>query len=165
MANIFDKFDAQINPNELREKIKESAENSYEEVPAGEYIAKIEKMELGTTKDQSNPRPMFKVQMRLVEACHEGEAEETYLAKYKKKKPCVFMNRVIFGTKNDAGMIASVEGWLNKIFPDEPVVFTTYSQFAEDILDCAEACEGLEFAIDYDPKAFNSISITEVYAV
>ena len=162
MNNIFDKFDAQVNSAELSKQLKEARENTYEEVPSGAYVAKIEKMELGVTKDK---RPMFKVQMRIVEALNEGGAEEKYLAKFKKKMPCIFMNRVIFGTKNDANMIASVEGWLNKIFPDNPVAFTTFSQFAEDILDCAEECENLEFAVDYDEKAFKSISIREVYAV
>lgn len=162
MKNIFDKFDAQVNSAELSKQLQEARENSYDEVPTGAYVTKIEKMELGMTKDN---RPMFKVQMRIIEALETGGAEEAYLSKFKKKMPCIFMNRVIFGTKNDASMIASVEGWLNKIFPDNPVAFTTFSQFADDILDCAEECENLEFAVDYDDKAFNSISIREVYSV
>ena len=160
MENIFEQFDAQVNLGEIEEQKKKATENSYEEVPAGEYIAKIENMELGLTKDK---RPMFKVQMRLIEG--EGEAEKAFLAKYKKNKPCVFMNRVIFGTKNDGAMIASVEGWLNSIGFEETVVFTGYSDFANVIMDCAEQCDGLEFAISYDPEDFNSIHIREVYEV
>ena len=156
--SMFDKFDAQINTAEMREKIKEANENFHEEVPKGKYITKIESMELGVTKDQ---RPMFKVQMRIVDGV--DKPEQDYIAKFKKKKPCIFLNRVIFGTKNDASMIASVEGWLNKIFPDDPVVFTTYSDFANDILDCAEQCQSLEFEVEYDPNAFNSIKILEIY--
>lgn len=159
--SIFDKFDNQVNMAEIEKQKKEAAENRYEEVPAGEYIAKIEKMELGTTK--VGDRPMFKVQMRLVEARHADEKEEAFLAKYPKKKPCVFMNRVLFGTKNDGLMIAGIETWLNKIGFEEPVVFGGYADFEQVILDCAEACEGLEFAITYDPDAFNSITIEEVY--
>lgn len=157
--SIFDTFDKQINLAEIEKQKAAAAENSYEEVPAGDYIAKIEKMELGTTKVGS--RPMFKVQMRLVSG--EGPKEEEFLAKYRKKKPCVFMNRVIFGTKNDGSMIAGVESWLNKIFPDDPIVFKGYADFEQVILDCAEACEGLEFAITYDPNAFNAITIEQVY--
>lgn len=158
MSNIFDKFDKQINQEELESQRKAAAENSYEDVPTGKYITKIENMELGTTKDG---RPMFKVQMRLVEGC--GNAENEFLAKYKKKKPCIFMNRVIFGTKNDGSMIASVEGWLAKIFPDDPIVFVSYTQFANEILDAAEDCEGLEFEVEYDDSKFNSITITDVF--
>ena len=155
MANIFDAFDAKVNLAEIEKQKKEAAENTFEKVPAGRYTAKIENMELGLTKDK---RPMFKVQMRLVDGS--GAAEKAFLAKYPKKKPCVFMNRVIFGTKNDGSMIASVEGWLKNLFPDdEPIVFTSYSTFAEDILDAAEDCEGVIYDIDYDPDEFNNIYI------
>jgi hypothetical protein len=157
--SIFDTFDKQINLAEIEKQKAAAAENSYEEVPAGRYMAKIEKMELGTTK--VGGRPMFKVQMRLISG--EGPDEQTFLAKYTKKKPCVFMNRVIYGTKNDGSMIASVEGWLNKIDFEEPVIFKGYADFEQVILDCAEECAGLEFAIAYDPAAFNSIIIEEVY--
>lgn len=160
MENIFDKFDKQVNMEEIEKQKKEAAENSFEEVPAGAYYAKIENMELGLTKDK---RPMFKVQMRLTEGC--GAKEEAFLEKYPKKKPCVFMNRVLFGTKNDGSMIQSVETWLNKLEAlDEVIVFTSYSDFADVILDAAEACEALEFKIDYDNSKFNSITVQEVFS-
>ena len=159
MENIFDKFDSQVNMTEIEKQKKEAAENSYEDVPAGKYVAKIESMELGLTK--ADKRPMFKVQMRLVEGC--DFEEQSFLKKYTKKKPCIFMNRVIFGTKNDGSMIASVETWLNKIGFEQPVVFAGYQDFANVILDCAEACQNLEFEVDYDPDKFNSITINEVY--
>ena len=157
--SIFDTFDKQINLAEIEKQKAAAAENNYEEVPAGDYTAKIEKMELGTTKVGS--RPMFKVQMRLISG--EGPKEEDFLAKYPKKKPCIFMNRVIYGTKNDGSMIAGVENWLNKIGFEEPIVFKGYADFEQVIMDCAEACEGLEFLITYDPAAFNTIVIEQVY--
>ena len=160
MANIFDEFDKKVDLDKIEKQKKEAAENAteFEAVPAGRYITKIENMELGMTKDN---RPMFKVQMRLVEGI--GENEEKFLSKYKKKKPCIFMNRVIFGTKNDGSMIQSVETWLSKIFPDDPIVFNGYSGFADQILDAAEDCEDLEFEVEYDDSKFNSISITDVF--
>lgn len=158
--SIFDEFDKKVDLKKIEEQKKEAAENAqnFEAVPAGEYIAKIESMELGMTKDK---RPMFKVQMRLVEGC--GDKESAFLAKYRKKKPCVFMNRVIYGTKNDGSMIQSVETWLAKIFPDDPIVFNGYAGFADQILDGAEVCESLEFEIEYDDSKFNSISIVDVF--
>lgn len=159
MANMFDEFDKKLGAD-FQEKVKEAGENSFEDVPKGKYIAKIESMELGVTKD--GKRPMFKVQMRLTEGV--TGVEEEYLAKFKKKKPCVFMNRVVFGTKNDEAMIASALGWLNKLLDDgeEPIVFTTYSDFAEDILDLAEDFAEAEIEIKYDPDRFNSIEIVNV---
>lgn len=159
MANMFDEFDKKLGAD-FQEKVKEAGENSFEDVPKGKYIAKIESMELGITKD--GKRPMFKVQMRLTEGV--TGTEEKYLAKFKNKKPCVFMNRVVFGTKNDEAMIASALGWLNKLLDDgeEPIVFTTYSDFAEDILDLAEDFAEAEIEIKYDPDKFNSIEIVNV---
>ena len=43
--------------------------------------------------------------------------------------------------------------------------FESYSQFAEMIMDVAEAIDemGLEYEIDYQKDAFNNISIEEVF--
>lgn len=159
--SMFDKFDKEIDMKKIEEQKKEAAKNGgdYEDVPAGKYITRIENMELGTTKKDG--RPMFKVQMRLVEGC--GAIEEKYLAKYPRKKPCIFMNRVIYGTKNDGSMIASVETFLNKLGLNRTFVFTSYSDFANEILDAAEQCENLEFEVEYDEGRFNSISVTDVF--
>ena len=158
--SMFDKFDKEIDLKKIEEQKKEAAQqDSFEEVPAGKYIAKIENMELGMTKKDN--RPMFKIQMRLVEGC--GDAEEKFLSKYKKKKPCIFMNRVIYGTKNDGSMISSVETFLNKLGLDQMFVFAGYENFANDIADAAEACESLEFEVEYDDSKFNSISVTDVF--
>lgn len=158
--SIFDKFDNQVNMDDIKKQMAEASENSFEEVPAGEYITKIEKMELGTTKDG---RPMFRVQMRIVDS--EGVNEQQFLSKYKKKKPCLFMNRVIFGTKNDGNMIASVVGWLNRIGFEPLVEFRGYADFQQVVMDCAEHVGSLEFAVTYDPAKFNAITINEVYSV
>lgn len=159
MANVFDEFDKKVG-TDFQKKVQEAAENQYEDVPKGKYIAGIEKMELGMSKDK---RPMFKVQMRLIEGA--SGTEEKFLAKYKKKKPCVFLNRVVFGTKNDEAMIASVVGWLNKLIDkdEEPVVFTSYSDLADEILDLAEDFADTEIEINYDPDKFNSIEIVKVF--
>lgn len=159
MANMFDEFDKKVGAD-FQKKVREAAENQYEDVPKGKYIAKIEKMELGMSKDK---RPMFKVQMRLADGV--TEAEEKFLARYRKKKPCVFLNRVMFGTKNDEAMIASVIGWLNKLIDkdEKPVVFTAFSNLADEILDLAEDFADAEIEINYDPDKFNSIEIVKVF--
>lgn len=146
----FSKFDNAINQDELAKQLEEAKNNPQQtdrEVPAGEYTVKIEKMELGATKDG---RPMFKVQCRILD----GEF----------KKWCLFMNRVIYGTINDANMIQSVIGWLEKLEPSLPVEFKNYSQFADLVLDIfEEVADAVEIDVSYDPDAFNSISIEEVF--
>ena len=144
-------------------KAIEDAKSSsgFSETPKGEYIAKIEAMELGETKDH---RPMFKVMMRLVEGAEEGSEADNYVSAFKKKKPCVFMNKVVAGTKNDNAMLGSVLGWMDKLELEKPIQFNgDYNNLAEDILDAFEEVDGIEMLIAYDPEAFNSISIKEIY--
>ena len=161
----FSKFDLNVSAemtNSINEAKKNTPQGDSLETPAGEYVAKIEKMELGATKDG---RPMFKVMLRVIEAGDNATDEVVeYLNHFKAKKPCLFMNRVIYGTKNDANMIASVLGWLEKLQPESEVEFKNYSQFSELVLDIfEEVADAVELAVTYDPNAFNSISINEVF--
>lgn len=149
----FSKFDEQVNLDQLKKDAEEIKKNGgtgdYPEIEAGTYHGKVEKLEVGATKDN---RPMLKAQFRITEGEH--------------KKSCLFMNRVLYGTKNDANMIASAVGWLETLEPSEDVglvAFESYSQFADLVLDIAEDIAELEYDVDYDPDAFNNISIEEVF--
>lgn len=147
------KFNEQVDLKALRDEAEEIKKNGgtgdYPEIEEGTYHGKFEKLEIKATKDG---RPMLSAMFRITE----GE----------RKKACLFMNRVLYGTKNDANMIASAEGWLDSLEPSEdigPVIFEDYDQFEELVLDIAEDIAELEYDVDYDPGAFNSISIEEVY--
>lgn len=149
----FSKFDKEVNLDQLKADAAEAAENGvgeYPEVPDGTYVGKIETMELGATKDG---RPMLKVMFRITE----GEYE----------KSCLFMNRVVYGTKNDANMIASVIGFLSNLDSEvQPITFEGYAQLADLILDIMEDIDGvLEYEIEYKKDAFNNISIKDVFEV
>ena len=166
MSIDFSKFDATINEAELSKQLEEAKKNAPQgeslETPAGSYVAKIEKMEVGATGDG---RPMFKVQLRVIEAGEEAKEDvKEYLSHFKNKKPCLFMNRVLYGTKNDANMISSVIGWLEKLEAGIDLEFKSYSQFADLVLDVfEEVADAVELEVNYNPKAFNSISIEEVF--
>ena len=149
----FSKFDKQVDLGKLKQDAEEIVKNNgtgdYPEIEAGIYHGKFEKLEVGETKDG---RPMLKAMFRITQDPH--------------KKSCLFLNRVLYGTKNDANMIASAIGWLETLEPSEdvgPVEFNSYSQFAELIMDIAEDISELEYSVEYDPNAFNSISIEEVF--
>lgn len=147
----FSKFDSQINATQLEAQMKEAQENTgnFREVPAGEYRVKLEKMEVKATKDG---RPMFSAMMRITEGAF--------------KKSCLFTNRVIFGTKNDGNMINSVIGWLKSLDTEEEVTFKNYSQFSELVLDIYEELSSVcEYQVEYDPEAFNSIKVFDVFDV
>ena len=149
----FSKFDKQIDLAQLRKEAEEIKKNGgtgeYPEIEEGIYRGKFEKLEVGTTKDG---RPMLRAMFRITEGQH--------------KKQCLFMNRVLYGTKNDANMIASAEGWIESLEPSEDVgdvIFRGYSEFADLVMDIAEDISELEYDVNYDPDAFNSITIEEVY--
>ena len=152
----FSKFDKEVDLEQLKHDAAEAEENGgfgdFPEIEKGTYVGKIEKMEVGETKDH---RPMLKVQFRITE----GEFE----------KSCLFMNRVLYGTKNDANMIASAVGWLKTLEPSDEVgaiTFESYSQFADLVLDIMEDIDGeLEYEVDYDPNAFNNVTIKDVFEV
>lgn len=158
MAIDFSKFDKQVNVDQLKQDVAEAAENgvgAYKEVPAGTYTGKFDKIEIGETKDG---RPMMKVQFRITD----GEYENS----------CLFMNRVLFGTKNDANMIASAVGWLESLEAEDEdgnridCSFQSYSQFNDIVLDVMENIDGiLEYQVAYDPDAFNSIGIEDIFDV
>ena len=150
----FSAFDKKVDVEGLKKDVAEAEKNGsngdYPEIPKGKYEVKFENIEMKATKKDG--RPMLSVQARILE----GEF----------KKKCVFMNRVLFGTKNDGNMIASAKGWLKKLGTNIDIEFENYSQFAELVMDVAEAVEdGFEYLIEYDPEAFNQITIKEVFEV
>ena len=187
----FSKFDKQIDLDQIRKDADEIKKNGgtgdYPDVPAGIYQAKLESMEMGETGPNSKGgagRPMLKAMFRIIQASDPddvdgNDATEKFLKKHKGNKeaidfldgrkgkmPCLFINRVLFGTKDDARSIASAEGWLESLEPSEdvgPVIFNGYGDFADLILDIAEDVSELEYAVIYDPDTFNKVTIAEVY--
>jgi hypothetical protein len=141
----WDNFNAKVDEKELRKQIEEAKKNN-EETPAGEYIGVIEKMELKASKAGA---PMFAVQFRI----KTGD--------YKNK--CLFLNKVMAGTKNDAAMISSVEGFLEKLECSfDTNFYGDFDKFEDVLLDVVEDMDGINIKVKYDPKAFNSISVIEV---
>lgn len=149
----FSKFDKEVDLDQLKkdadEIVKNGGTGDFPEIEAGTYHGKFEKLEMAETKDG---RPMLKAMFRITQDPH--------------KKQCLFMNRVLYGTKNDANMIASSVGWLNSLEPSEDVgdvEFVSFSQFNDLVLDIAEDISELEYDVEYDPNAFNTISVSAVY--
>lgn len=142
------KVDLDSLAKEADEIVKNGGTGDYPELEAGTYMANIEKMEVKETKDG---RPMLSAMFRIIEGEH--------------KKQCMFMNRVLFGTKNDPNMIASAVGWLESLEPSEDidVIFEDYDQFADLVLDIAEDVSELTYEVEYDPDNFNPIHISDVF--
>ena len=154
MAIDFDKINRSVDLEGLRKDVENASANGtgdFPTIPAGKYEAALASLEIKGTKADPN-RPMLAASFKILT----GE--------YKNQR--IFMNRVLLGTKNDVNMIKSAEGWLASLDSGVSTVFEDYKQFNQVVMDVAEAIDGtLEYAVDYDPDRFNSISIDEVFEV
>lgn len=154
MSNVWSQFASAVDEVQLQKDLESARQNSFEDLPAGTYVVKFTKIEATLTKQDK--QPMLAVAAKVIEGQH--------------KNRLMFMNRKIKGTKNDANMIASAEGWLAKLEAEDETgelivpYFRSYAQFAEQIMDIAEAVEELDlvYQVTYDTSKFNSISIDKI---
>lgn len=130
MAIDFDKWNEQFGGTEAVKAAEEAAKNSgeYAELPDGTYICKLEKLELGESK---NGKPMIKGQFRILEGEH--------------KKQCLFFNQVFCRSADGNGFpIHKGLEFLRRlgIFDDSEVTFDgDYADFNDLLLDMAEEAE------------------------
>lgn len=158
MAVDFSAFDAKVDPN-LQDDVKNAKE--YEDVPNGDYIVSVDKMEVKTTK--AGDKLMFAVQMSIKENSDGSKSNQ--------KGRKIFFNRVISGNRvseswNDGKAIKSVITWLDKLETDLIPEFVNYSDFAELVLDIFQEIQGkVELDVTYKASDFNPVSINEVYDI
>lgn len=158
MAVDFSAFDAKMDPN-LQEDVKNAKE--YEDVPNGDYIVNVDKMEVKMTK--AGDKLMFAVQMSIKENSDGSKSNQ--------KGRKIFFNRVISGNRvseswNDGKAIKSVITWLDKLGTDLVPEFVNYSDFAELVLDIFQEIQGkVELDVTYKASDFNPVSINEVYDI
>lgn len=158
MAVDFSAFDAKMDPN-LQDDVKNAKE--YEDVPNGDYIVSVDKMEVKTTK--AGDKLMFAVQMSIKENSDGSKSNQ--------KGRKIFFNRVISGNRvseswNDGKAIKSVITWLDKLETDLIPEFVNYSDFAELVLDIFQEIQGkVELDVTYKASDFNPVSVNEVYDI
>ena len=157
MSVDFDKFDKMVDQTALKNQMEAAPE--FDDVPKGTYMADIEKMEIKPTK--AGDKLMFAVQLGIT---------ETIDAPKKQDKRKLFFNRVICGNKtterwNDGVAIKGVISWVENLLDEDDIIeFKNYSQFADEILDIyQDICPSVSLKINYDPDAFNPVSIVEVF--
>lgn len=153
----FDKFDKMVNGDELKKQM--DAAQDFDDVPKGQYMAVIDKMEIKETKNKD--KLMFAVQMGIT---------ETLDAPKKQDKRKIFFNRVICGNKtterwNDGVAIKGVLSWITKLLDEgDSIEFKSYGQLADEVLDIyQDICPQVSLKINYDPDAFNPVEIVEVF--
>lgn len=133
MGIDFSKFNKEFPADKMREQMKEAKENGGgSDLPDGEYTVKLDKMELGQS---SKGALMIKAQFRIMKGDH--------------KKQCIFVNRVLTGTKNDGFMMIKANEFLESLDSGLDVVFEDWEQYNDLILDIAEAIQedGLQYVV------------------
>lgn len=153
MANIFDKWDKEIDTEGLANDVKEAAANGsgeFKEVPHGDYEVAVQQMELKASKKGD---PMVSIWFKIVS---EGEF----------KGSMIFFNQVItqgFQVHNVNEMLRMMVSEME----DAPVIeFVSYKQYGNLIMDIFEAInENFEYALAYKKgkKDFSTYEIKEVF--
>lgn len=151
MAVDFNKFDKEMNLDNLKSDVAEAQTNdggTFKEVPHGKYEVEITKLELTVSKKGD---PMLSCWMKILE----GEYENSM----------IFMNQVV----TQGFQIHIANKFLRSLVEEMDIVveFESYAQYAEMILDIAEAIDGKrEYLVDYgENKGFNTFTIKDVFEV
>lgn len=150
MAIDFDKWNKQYGGNEALEGLKNN-NTEYSELPDGEYICRLEKLELG---EAQSGKPMIKGMFRITEGQH--------------RKQCIFWNQVF--CRSESGSMFSMHKGLEflrslNIFDDSEIDFNgNYADFNDLLLDMAEEAEAMEFKIQKTKDGeFTKLTVLETY--
>lgn len=147
--SVFSDFNKTVDLAQLKKDKEEAAKNgnsgNYEDVPAGKYEVKIEKLEPRMSKTN---KPMLHIQFRILEG--------------KYKNQCMFLNSVI----TLGFQIGRAEELLRSLDSDVDVTFEDYEQFEDVIKDVFEdiSTKGLEYLVEHSIKNnFSEFKVLEVY--
>lgn len=148
MAIDFSKFDKNMDLDGLKKDIAAANENdnNFKEVPHDDYEVEIVKLELTESKKHD---PMVSCWMKIIEGEYKGSM--------------IFMNQVV----TQGFQIHIVNAFLRALVNgmNIEVEFASYAQYAELLLDIAEAInEKREYLVTYgERKGFNTFEIQKAY--
>ena len=153
MADIFAKWDENIDTVGLAQDVAEAAQNSggnYEDVPHGTYEVAVKQMELKASKKGD---PMVSIWFKVVDGPH--------------KNGIIFFNQVI----TQGFQIHIVNELLRKMMSSATnapeIEFKSYKQYGNLILDVFELTDGFEYGLKYTKgkNDFSNYEITEVFTL
>ena len=151
--SVFDEFDKQFDLAGIKEDMKAAGDRtpSYENVPYGEYVVKVESCELKMTKKTN--KPMISTWFRVVEGPQKGHI--------------IFSNRVLIpkDPSKTGAVLAMAKEFLESLDTGVDCSFESFAQYEQVCLDVAEAAEELEYHINYyeNNKGFEVIEVKEVF--
>lgn len=147
--NIFDKWNKAVDLDGIKKDIASAAEGNgeYVDVPVGTYEVKLAKAELKASKTSRNP--MVSMQFKVIAGDYKGQS--------------IFMNQIV----TQGFQLNIVNTLLRSMGTDIEIEFVDYKQYADMLMDVAEACEGLEFVLKYteNAKGYKNYEILEVFDI
>ncbi len=154
MANIFDKWDKEIDTAGLAADTEEAAKNGtgdFEEVPHGDYEVAVQQMELKASKKGD---PMVSIWFKILDGNFKGSL--------------IFMNQVI--TQGfQVHIVNEILRQMVSEMEDAPVIeFKSYKQYGNLIMDIFEAInENFEYILAYKAgkKDFSTYEIKKVFVL
>lgn len=156
MAIDFNKWNEDFGGEQAVAELKKAEEQAgeYAELPEGNYVCKLEKLELGESK---TGKPMVKAMFRIAEGSH--------------KKQCIFYNGVMVANDRSKNgfMQHKVLEFLKslQVLEDVDVTFDgNFAHFNDLLLDIVESAEadGLMFEVNTSKDGeYNRITVTDVF--
>lgn len=150
--NIFERFNAMMNVEGLKEDVEKAAANSgdFVEVPVGDYEVKVTKIELGATGEKSKTpgAPMAKVWFDILAGEFKGQK--------------IFMNQMLtsgFGIHKMNEFLTSLETGIT-------VQFENFEQYADLFAQIFDAVDGkAEYQLHYaqNAKGYSTYDIIQKF--
>ena len=151
MANIWEKFDKNIDVEGLKKDAQDASKNNsdFKEVPHGEYEVEVNKLELRESKKGD---PMLSIWFKILTGEYKGSL--------------IFYNQVLssgFGLHKANEMLRSLDSGVE-------VEFESFSKYNNMLMDITEAIDSkLEYQLSYaankkNPK-FSEYEIKDVFEV
>lgn len=154
MAIDFNKIDQAIDWKGFNRDVKEAKKNGggdFPTIPAGKYEARLDNLEIKNPKGKPNDL-MLEIRFKIISGQYKGQKIWQYIK--------------FLGSKNDSSAVSRIETFLDSLDSGVSIVCTPFSVMNDTIMEICEAVDGkLEYAIEYDPDAFNRIHIDEVFEV
>ena len=144
---IFDKFNKEMDKDLIQSEINEAAQNTYEDVPVGQYEVAVTKIEVKPTKN--GDKVMLTCTFRILDGKYKGRL--------------IFFNQVIM----TGFQIHMANQFLRSLDTGEEIEFKDYDQYSDlvKVIDKVIQVTEWEYGLEYSKsdKGYDQYKITDVY--
>lgn len=154
---LFDNIDSNIDIAAMNAQIQAAQQQNggqqqFEKIPAGQYTVMLRTLELGTSR---TGKPMIKGSFRILDGQY--------------KNRILYVNRVIYGTRNDGLALSGGLAWLRSLCAYDgtgyvPIEFMGFGDLMARITYIAQCIHisGQTYTIDHKPDAYENVTVLQV---